>query len=541
MLAELDETICSEMDRSDLTGLAIALLKNGEIADVACYGITSIETNERVEPDTMFGIMSVTKPIVGTAVLQLGGTGKFALDDPVNRHLTPVSIKNEWETEAPVTIRQLLTHTGGLPVDVFGSGPPERHPLAEYVDRAAKTSWRPGSRMVYANSGYAALGLLIEKCSGQPVGDYLRENIFAPLGMENTVYGPPSGERATGHFVSRLDRSVHTQPMDEWPVIPTSPAGGCWATVLDLAKFVTAHLSGGASILAAETVTECHDLHARQGSCESGMGLGFRVTRSNGRRLVCHGGDGGGFTAFAGFYPDDAVGVALLINTGGMQTARSVIANTALRLLTEPHRRRFAGSELVPGIYRSTFWDIEVAVRDGLPPTLTATDGLVVADEAPTSRLTPVSEESYEGEGGLFHGFEVAFQAEDEPTFTGGVYPFKFERVGDIPQQEPIDEEADLTGEWRGSIRTPMGPLAVTLYIEGATIGRLSTAFGAAPVKDFRVQDGRVEVEFPLAIPGVGDFRNFVRLESRGGRLTGKTHARGNFGEGAMRTEMERA
>ncbi len=78
MLTELDETIRSEMDRSSVTGLAIVILRNGEIVDVARYGVASIETNEPVEPDTMFGIMSVTKPIVGTAVLQLRDAGKFA-------------------------------------------------------------------------------------------------------------------------------------------------------------------------------------------------------------------------------------------------------------------------------------------------------------------------------------------------------------------------------------------------------------------------------------------------------------------------------
>ena len=140
----------------------------------------------------------------------------------------------------------------------------------------------------------------------------------------------------------------------------------------------------------------------------------------------------------------------------------------------------------------------------------------------------------------MFHGFEVTFQPGDAPAFTGGVYPFTFERVGDIPQPKPIDEEADLTGEWRGSIHTPMGPLAGTLIIVSATNGRLSTPFGPAPVENFSALAGRVEMEFPLAIPGVGDFHNFVRLQSRGGRLTGKTHARSKFGENAMRTEMER-
>lgn len=541
MLRQLDETIRSEMERSSLTGLAIGLIGHGELVEAAAYGMASIETQAPIATDSLCGIMSVTKPMIGTAVMQLRDAGMFGLDDPVNRYLAPVSIKNEWELEAPVTIRQLLTHTAGLPVGI-GADPPGRHSLGEYVDLVAQTSWRPGSAMVYANSGYAALGLLIERCSGRSVGDYLREEIFVPLGMSNTTYGPPSGERATGHFVSRLDGSRHTLPMDEWPVIPTSPAGGCWATVLDLAKFVRAHINGGAGVLAPGTVQECHGLHATQGNSQSGMGLGFRVTRSNGRRLVCHGGDGGGFTAFGGFYPDEGTGVALLINTAGQQVARSVIANTALRLLTRSQRRTFPGTPapILAGVYRSTFWDIEVEARDGEPPTFTTTEGVVVADEAGTSTLEAVSQETYEGEGGMFHGFEVAFQAGDEAEFSGGVYPFRFVRVDAIPREKPIDEEADLTGEWQGSIHTPMGPLAVKLRVESETAATLSTPFGPGAVKDFRAKGGRVEMEFPLSLPGVGDFINFVRLECRGGRLTGRTYTRGNFGENRMPTELDR-
>lgn len=542
MYPQLVETIAAQMESTDLTGLVIALVRGDETIWSKSYGVANIETGKPLTTETLCGIMSVTKPIVGTAVLQLRDAGEFELDDPINRYLAPVSIKNEWEDETPVTVRQLLTHTGGLPVGV-GADPPGRHPLAEYVDLTARTTWRPGSQMVYANWGYAALGLLIERCSGQPVGEYFRENIFVPLGMDNTVYGPPSGERATGHFVSRLDRSTHTLPMDEWPVIPTSPAGGCWATVLDLAKFIIAHLDSGDGILKPETTREMHEVHAALGARDGGMGLGFRVTRSNGRTLVCHGGDGGGFTAFAGFYPNEGVGVALLINTGGMQTARSVISNTALGLMAGQTKRRRAPatSGVRAGVYRSTFWEIEVEVRDADPPTLTTTEGLVVADEAGVSSLTPVAAGSYQGEGGMFHGFEIGFEHGDDPRFRGGVYPFTFIWDGDLVEPPPIDETDDLTGEWQGSVHTPMGQLALTLQIVDAASGKLSTPMGPALLSNFRARSGRVEADFPLDIPGVGEFRNFLRVAARGGRLAGKTYSRSKFGETVMPTELERA
>lgn len=542
MLARLEDTIRSEMERSKLTGLAIALLKGGEVVDAAGYGIASIETSEPVGPETVFSIMSVTKTIVATAIMQLRDQGMFQLDDPANSYLAPVSIKNQWEDESPVTIRQLLTHTAGLPVGI-GAEPEGKRTLEEYVDLVCRTERRPGEAIVYANWGYDALGVLVERFSGCPVDQYVRDKVFAPLGMTDSVLGEPieGTPLATGHYVSSLDGSRHTLPLPEWSTTPASPEGGCLSTVLDLARFLLAHLHNGTPILAPETTWEMHRVHAAQ-AAYSGMGLGFRVTRSNNeRKTICHGGDGGGFTAFICGYPRARAGVALLINTGGMQVARSVIANTALRLLSEPHRHSFAGTAIVPGFYRSTFWDIEVEVRDGEPPTLTTTDGLVVADEAGVSALTPVAEGRYEGEDGMFHGFEVAFEDGDEPAFSGGVYPFAFVRVGDIPREQPIDEGAGLIGEWRGSVRTPMGPLAIMLRIESETTAELSTPLGTAALENFCAEGGHVEMEFPLSFPGVGDFRNFVRLECKGKRLTGKTYARSKFGENVMRTELDRA
>ena len=200
----------------------------------------------------------------------------------------------------------MLTHTGGLPVGLYMS--PAKLPLAEFVNTVAKTTYRPGTDMIYANWGFDAAGVLIEKMSGRPVGDYLRENIFAPLGMDATIFAnPEDGDpRAFGHYSSAIDDVLRTLPLPEWPTIPVSPAGGCWSNVLDLSKFLIAHLTGGGGILDAKSVAEMHRLHARQGSSEQGQGIGFRVTRANGRHTICHGGDGSGFTAFIAAQPEAA-------------------------------------------------------------------------------------------------------------------------------------------------------------------------------------------------------------------------------------------
>lgn len=536
---QLEDTIAAEMERSGLTGLAIALIQNNDIVWSSAYGTANVDSGEALAIDMPFSIMSVTKTMIATALMQLRDEGHFQLDDPANQYLATARITNEFEDESPVTIRQLMTHTSGLPVlSVEARG--AKIQLDQYVNQFAKTTHRPGTRIEYANSAFVVMGVLIERFSGMRVDEYMRARIFEPLGMKSAHLANPEGgtDHATGHYKSFVDGKTRALPLPDWSTIPNSPAGGVWATVEDVAKFVAANLNDGGLLLSRETTVEMHDLHVRQGNSPSGQGLGWRVTRSNGHKLICHGGDGGGFTAFAGAYPEAGVGVALLINTGGMQVARSVIANTALRaLVNQPNRRTLAVS-LAPGVYRSTFWDIVLEAR--LDGTLTTTEGLVTAPEANISQLHADEHEPLiEGDGGMFHGFDVSIEGDQ---IIGGVYPFTFEREGDLAVAVEIDENAELTGTWKGPVKTPLGPLATTLGILSATQATISSPLAPnAPLENFSAEAGRVEGDSKMSVPGIGDFRNFVRLEARGGKLTGTVYARGDLGEVGMPAELERA
>jgi hypothetical protein len=188
------------------------------------------------------------------------------------------------------------------------------------------------------------------------------------------------------------------------------------------------------------------------------------------------------------------------------------------------------------GAYRSNFWDIVAEVRDADPPTLSVTEGLVVLDEESVTNLMANEDGSTEGDGGMFHGFEITLTDGDAPGFSGGVYPFMFSRTGDIPKPAPVDDDVDLTGPWVGIVHTPMAPLSVTLAVDDHMSATVTTPLGVATLEHFRAGSGRVEGEFPLSMPGIGEFHNFLRLEARGGRLVGKTYARSQFGENAMPT-----
>jgi hypothetical protein len=275
------------------------------------------------------------------------------------------------------------------------------------------------------------------------------------------------------------------------------------------------------------------------------------VTRSNSRRLVCHGGDGSGFTNFLGLYPDEGIAVALTLNRGGVQAARAVISNAVLRMVAGVERPRrgvstgAGGDAPMPeaGLYSSNFWDIELAVET-TDEVFTARplSSLVISDGPEPSDLIPVGDAAFTGEGGMLSGFEVTLGADG--SLYGGPYPYRFTRSGDIPApaDEPLDETPHLAGVWRGTIATPMGALALSLDVAGTTEATISTPFARdLPLEECVAERGRLSGRFTLTVPTVGEMTMYPRLEARAGKLKGPVYAQGWFGELPMRTELEQA
>ncbi|MEX1255482.1 MAG: serine hydrolase domain-containing protein [Dehalococcoidia bacterium] len=550
--AELDNLIESEMERAHAPGLAIALVRGDEIAWSQGYGYADLNAKTPFTRETRFSAQSVAKPVIATGLMQWRERGRFQLDGPVSQYLAPLDLRNAWEETEPVTVRHLLTHSAGLPVEQGVASPEEGGPatLEEFVALVAKTVRPPGDEIVYSNFGYDTAGYLIERFSGDLCPDYVREHVLEPLEMRSSCFGsPPEGVApARPYFWSVIDETHH-EGRHDYEVGPTfRPTWGLLSTVEDLGRFLIAHMNGGEyrgqRILRAESVAEMHRVHARV-SPSGGMGLGFRVESREGRTLICHGGDGVGATIFVGAYPDEKVGVALMLNLGRAYSARSVIGDAALRLLLgesleDEAIAGGAGPVHFTGRYRSNFWGHDAIVR-GESGVVT-----VVVDDSPghLSRLDPAGEGVFRAVGGFFAGAELTFEADDEDnvaSFSGGLYPWRFDRTGDVPPPVQVDESADARGRWEGTLVSPYGPLPAVLVVSdslSATVSALSAQ--DVPLRDFDVDQGRIEGWFDMAAPGVGETRVLLRLVVAGGRLQGKAYARGPFGEIAMPMELER-
>jgi hypothetical protein len=421
--------------------------------------------------------------------------------------------------------------------------------LAEWVNSVAKTVRPPGSEIVYANWGYDALGPLIDCLSTQSWQEHIGSRIFAPLGMDSSDIGNvvPGRPTATGHFLSAVDDGLHAmKPVWPWQLVDTS--GSVSSTVEDMGNFLATHLSRGTPLLGAETTGEMQRVHASEGTPTSGMGLGWRVTRSNGQHLICHGGDGAGFTNFMGGYPELGVGTVLTLNRGGAAAARSVIANTVLGMLagrTETAHRSGEGDWThFEGAYESTYWNTtaDLTTADE-QPVVTVNRGLVVNDAGEATRLSPLRGATFAAEGGMFHGFEVALDDQDGRMFAGGVYPFTFKRTGEIVPKEVLtpDDSAALNGHWRGTAVTPLGPLLMEFEVSDASHATVSTPF----VRDLALEEceaarGRLSGRFAMTVPTVGDIIVLLRLVVSGGKLRGTVYAWGAFGESEFPAELEK-
>ena len=268
----------AKIDDSKLSGAVVMVAQNGEVLMHQAMGFQNIEDQVPMRTDTIFRIFSMTKPITGTALMMLWDEGKFQLDDPVDMHLPELAgmqvLVEEiddggWSTEPadhPITIRELMSHTGGLTYfPPLGSGSiaeayvesgiGEEATLAESIPNLANIPLvnQPGTKWVYSISADVQ-GYLIERLSGQTLDSFFQERIFDPLGMVDTGFfvPPEKHHRLSRMYMPSGERLIRTDNSPgalggAFTEKPKFLAGGhgLVSTSTDYMKFATLHLNNG--------------------------------------------------------------------------------------------------------------------------------------------------------------------------------------------------------------------------------------------------------------------------------------------------------
>lgn len=263
--------------------------------------------------------------------MQLVEQGKLDLDTDVNAYLQGMQLPRTFA--APVTLRSLMTHTAGFEEGslfyLTALDPQQQLSIGETMTRHMAVRVRPPLTLsAYSNYGAALAGLIVEQVSGTAFNDYVRLNIFEPLGMRFSTFEEPLPARLQGHEVGGYEFENGEYVKRPFEIIGGwRPAGSASAPALDMTRFMLAYLQGGEyegrRILRPETVASMHSTAFRNDERLSGMALGFYEWSVNGLRVVGHAGDTDFFHTELALLPEQQLGLFISFTGGGSSEIRS--------------------------------------------------------------------------------------------------------------------------------------------------------------------------------------------------------------------------
>jgi CubicO group peptidase (beta-lactamase class C family) len=318
------ELIRTQLVEQVLPSLAVAVARDGEILWEEGFGWADRENRVPATEHTMYSLASISKPITATGVMVLQQQGKLDLDRPINDYLGEAKLK-AWVGEAnEATVRRVANHTSGLPLHYhfFPEDEPRRRPpMDETIRRYGNLVTAPGERYQYANLGYGLLDYLIARLSGRSYPDFMREQVFLPLGMTHaSVWGPRTVPAGTGPGLEVFQATRYGGDGTRFPFYDFDHPGGSavFCSAHDLIRFamfhLKAHLPDQKAILSDETLDAMQVPTARTDR-PSGYGIGwFSNDDEHGYRTVAHGGGMGGVSTLCTLIPEERLAVVALAN-----------------------------------------------------------------------------------------------------------------------------------------------------------------------------------------------------------------------------------
>jgi len=408
--AFVDGIVPLEIERGDIAGAVVVVVKDGKILFSRGYGYSDAEKKRPVSPEeTQFRVGSVSKLFTWTSVMQLQEQGKIDLDHDVNDYIDfhiPATFAR------PITVRNLMTHTPGFEEvikDLFGSGAPFMS-LHDYITtHLPRQIYPPGTVPAYSNYGATLAGYIVQRISGRPFDDYVAENIFKPLEMAHSSFDQPLPEplkdtMSKGYILA----SGGAKPFE---IVIAAPAGSLASSGNDMAHFMIAHLQNGqyasARILRPETARLMHTRQFSMDPSVPGICLGFYEEDRNGHRVFGHAGDTEQFHTDLHLMADQNLGFFVSYNSLGRDDLNAGTSRTALwhKFLdryypyTPPAAETLASAKddarVVSGSYvssrrsQTTLFDILSLLSEATVAS-PKNDGIIVIDQAKDLNGQPI-------------------------------------------------------------------------------------------------------------------------------------------------------
>jgi len=328
------------MKSYNVPGVSVAVVNKGKVEWAKGYGVLETGSKDQVNAETLFQAASISKTVSAFGALVLVGKDLLNLDKDINTYLKSWKLpENEFTQKEKVTLRHLLSHTGGLSRSFVGSYGREQKPFGlldalEGKDdsqnpRPVRVRAVPGTEYNYSGGGFSVIQQMIADVTGKPFEDVMRELVLNPLGMKHSGYLMPLTKNlwkiaATGHR-----RNGDAIP-DKGFVLPETAAGGLWTTPTDIALFmieIQRAMAGKSRLLSKALANEMLSPQKNSGS----WGLGLDLKGLNQTPYFQHGGVNIGFESWMAGSFDTGQGAVVMTNTnsGGQRLALEIIRGIA--------------------------------------------------------------------------------------------------------------------------------------------------------------------------------------------------------------------
>lgn len=465
------DRIVSKVTPVDGPGGILAVIKDGEVVHKKGYGYADTAEEKPITNKTVFQIGSVSKQMTAVAVLLLEEEGKLSLDDPISKYFPGYNDRAD-----DITIRHLLTHSSGIK---NYTSMPEWDPawsstrsLEETIDlvKGKELNYEPGDRFSYCNTGYAMLAAVIEQVTGKSYGDFMKQKIFFPLGMENTRHGESNeytGPRAKGYSFDMQGEEIKEAIYTEFPQL--AGAGSIVSTADDMILWDEAVREE--KLLSGETWYRALSSQMPiDPDAGVGYGYGWFVGEAKDffeKNFIRHTGGMPGFTCGYFRFADNDLTVIWLSNTDFINSDNTIMntAKTALELDEIDGVDEMSKSKLLKyeGVYEHPIFDIEITAEDGYLEVNTP------AFNSVSKQYLPVSSTKFVEKDVTTFQINFIMNEEDEPYKADMIYGNQtlnyIKQGAEDPDAYEITEEAlkEYTGTYNF---TPQQKMEITL-VEG--------------------------------------------------------------------------
>lgn len=400
--------IREKISKGIVPSVVVKVVKDNRTLWAEAFGYADIENKRKATLNSIYKIASVSKPITVTGLMTLVDTGLVGLDRPANDYLTRAKLRAYAGSADGMTIRRLANHTSGLPIheNLFYDG---AEPLSpdETIRRYGFAAWTPGTRFQYSNLGTAILGFITEDISRTRWSQFLKRNIFDPLGMRRTfAHLTPGREReGAGGYASDLtlqyDYDIAARFVRTGSHGTDHPGGSSmWSNADDLVRFAQMHINGGVldgiRILREESARTMQNLTVDGDEPGRKYGVGWWGDTSIGRRNFSHSGGGPGMGVMLSAYPDDNAITVVLTNYFGAMAPEvtrrlaRVLFPDAKENKVESAQSNLAPSRQLPSASLKGTWQGKIVYSEGdIPLRLTIHDNGTV--EASFGQMPPVT------------------------------------------------------------------------------------------------------------------------------------------------------